>query len=163
MGDDHHVSVGMLPIEAACRPGHALGDLVQGLALEGKPARALEIGLQLTREDLRDVTPGVAPPPRNDPPLGEVGVHLHRDPGSTGDLLGGAEGALEWRGPDRHHRARPEISADAARLLHPMWREAEAGEVGVDQVIWVVHLGVADEVDHGCHEGIVPVLVSVGR
>ena len=126
------------------------------LSSEVVQAEGIVAVIEIAREEMREVAPGVALPPPGQGPLGQAGVYLHRDPGARRDLLGGAQGSLQGRRPDGDDRPGTEIATDPSRLLDAVGRQAEAGQVGVDQVGRVVHFGVTDQMNQGSHPLIVP-------
>ena len=155
MGDDDDVAMGMLGVEPPRHGSYSLCQGVESLIGERKAVRMLQIGLEVTREHRWQVAPRMTLPPPDHAPFGEVGVDLDRDRGTSGDLFGRAQRALERRGPDGYDRSRAQIATNSPRLLHTVWRQPEPGEVGVDQMPRVLDLGVANQMYQCSHEDIV--------
>lgn len=57
----------------------------------------LEVGLELAGERVRHGLPRNAPPADEEAPLGEAGMHPHREAVRGGDDLCGSQGPLQWR------------------------------------------------------------------
>ena len=84
---DHHVSVGMLGVEAPGDRRRPLRELPQGFACEGEVHGILEIAVELATERVGEVGPAMALPPLLDGPLHQALVHPHWDAGTGSYLL----------------------------------------------------------------------------
>jgi len=134
VGDDHHVTVRVLPIEATGDVGHPFREIGEGLDTEIQDFGMLEIRLELSWKLCSDIRPGVAPPSIDRVPFGEIRIDSDRDSGPGGDLLCRPERAFQGGRPDRYHGPRTKISPYLARLLDPERRKTEVGEGSVNDV-----------------------------
>ncbi len=135
---------GVFP-DAACG---AQGELGEGFVDERELVRVLEVRLELSRPLGRQLLPGDPGPALRHRPFGESLVLDERPPGRRlRDHPSGLDAALQRRGDDAGDGCASKPGGCGRRLVPTAFAQAEAGEVGVDEMVGVVHLAVPDEVD----------------
>lgn len=152
MGDENDITVRVRVIESARHRGDSFRHIGEGLVDQVDQPRVGEVGVHLARESAGDMRPRVAPPTVGQLPFTEVVVDTHRDTRTRRDLLGRTQRRFQRRRPDGHDGPRAEVAPGAAGLLQAVRGEAEAGHRTEHDVVGVVDLGVADEMDESCHD-----------
>lgn len=143
--------MGMLGIEPLGHGGDAIGEITETLVSELEVRWVIEVGLEFSREVLRQVGPCMALPSIRDGPSDQILVDANRDAGPGRDLLSTPKGTLEGRGPDGNDRPRAEVTADAPRLVEPMRGKPEARAGAADELRGIVDLGMSDEMYQCSH------------
>ena len=87
----------------------------------------------------------MAGPPRAESPLGQGLINDEISVAALGDDRGRLHGTFDRRADD--DRMTGKVLRGAFGLKPSGWRERKAREVGIDDVIWVQYLAVADEED----------------
>src|SRR5712691_679751 len=135
--------------DAAQRARHALRQRAQVLRHVADLQGPEEVARPLLRAAGPHVAPALSLPGRAQQRLREVLARLHLATGGGGDDGGGLHRALQRARVDAGHRSRAQVLRDRLRLEAPAVGEAPAALAAVDDLLWVVHLAVADEVEDG--------------
>ncbi len=121
------------------------GQVREALRTERKPVRMGPVGLELAREQGREIVPRCSRPPPTKGPFRQPVVGLDLKAVRPGDDLRRLHRAFERGRDDQLHPSRRQPDGCRRRLTLPELAQAVSGKRGVNDVVRVVHLAVPDE------------------